>query len=746
MDALQELSEDFLTCSICLNMYTDPKQLSCLHSFCRDCLSDHIKACDKGGVVAFPCPMCRKNISPPSHEFSDPADDFPDNFYIASLVSSVARKGGGGYPECSVKESRDDDSCQNHPSVTADEYCMSQKITVCSVCRPSHSSCEEDHVSLQAAKTKVASLIIVLTAKTDTTHSVSKGLQDKLEAKPLNLRHRKDELQMEISEHFSAIRNKFVKHLIDREKDVTTKLQNMVKEEEKKTEEATEECKNITQSCEKKLEQLEKLSVKGTFMSLEYLNTLEILLEKLNEDAVKIESKTDVNNIKYVPDLEIDDILKNVKIGDVVDGSDHALEKTEKSPKLPVSTVTASSAIPSAPLLEQSYESLNAAAAYRPSWPQTTLSQQPLTYQYREPRSYAYAPQAPQAYVSPPPPSPYYTVPAQYGNQSFNRYQPRTNVAQGPQRPAQTRPFKRYVNPSQNPDRFFLDRARDRQEMDELKRTATLSCRLPNDSRACKIVGLTAIKEDTFVVVDRFNQNIKLVRLNGQGMKYIQFGSNMEPWDATRVLSFEREEVAVTCPGARTIIVVSVVSSSKNKRLHLDLKLGSEISTTVGYSSLGCINDKTLVCGVCNPYGPPEIHVISMNGRILRVHKSVVTYPRSIDTSPGKIIAVSDWTVKEVVLMTDEGEVVSRYRGQGKWDLKEPMGLTYYKDDCFIVVDRKTGFIHRITEDGVQERVGRTIDNAHMVTCVFTSSTFSQDGLAVVVASDNGCIAVYEGC
>ncbi|KAK6190155.1 hypothetical protein SNE40_002083 [Patella caerulea] len=744
MDALQELSEDFLTCSICLNMYTDPKQLACLHSFCRDCLSDHIKACDKGGLVVFPCPMCRKNISPPSHEFSDPADDFPDNFYIASLVSSVARKGGGGYPECSDKESsRDDDSCQNHPSVAADEYCMSQKVTVCSICGPNHSSCEKDHISLQAARTKVASLTTILTAKTDTIHGVFKGLQDKLEAKPLNLRHRKDELLMEISEHFSAIRNKFVKHLIDREKEVTTKLQNILKEEEKRTEETADECNTITQSCEKKLVQLEKLSVKGTFVSLEYLKTLEILLEKLNEDAVKIESESDVNNIKYVPDVEINDILKNVKIGDVVDGSDREPEKTEKSPELPASTVTASPTIPSAPVLEQSYESLNAAAAYRPSWPQPNFMQQPIPYHYREPQSYA--PQAPQAFVSPPP-LPYYTAPTQYGNQSFSRYQPRMNFAQGPQRQAQTRPFKKYVKPSQNPDRFFLDRVSDRQEMDELKRTATLSCRLPSDSRTCKIVGLTAVKEDTFVVVDRFNQNIKLVRLNGQGMKYIQFGNSMEPWDATRVLSFERDDVAVTCPGARTIIVVSIISTSKNKRTHLDLKHSSEISTSVGYSSLGCINDKTLVCGVCNPYGPPEIHVISMNGRILRVHKGVVTYPRSIDTSPGKIIAMSDWTVKEVVLMTDEGTVVSRYRGQGEWDLKEPMGLTYYKDDCFIVVDRKTGLIHRITDDGVQERVGRTIDNAHMVTCVLTSSTFSQDGLAIVVASDNGCIAVYDGC
>ncbi|ESP02424.1 hypothetical protein LOTGIDRAFT_138472, partial [Lottia gigantea] len=60
MDALHELSEDFLTCCICLDRYKNPKQLPCLHSFCRDCLSDHIKANDTGGLIAFPCPECRK--------------------------------------------------------------------------------------------------------------------------------------------------------------------------------------------------------------------------------------------------------------------------------------------------------------------------------------------------------------------------------------------------------------------------------------------------------------------------------------------------------------------------------------------------------------------------------------------------------------------------------------------------------------------------------------------------------------
>uniref|UniRef100_A0A8C5Q032 Uncharacterized protein n=1 Tax=Leptobrachium leishanense TaxID=445787 RepID=A0A8C5Q032_9ANUR len=48
---------DELTCSICLNIYTDPVTLTCGHSFCRTCIEDAIEA--KEGPGAHKCPECR---------------------------------------------------------------------------------------------------------------------------------------------------------------------------------------------------------------------------------------------------------------------------------------------------------------------------------------------------------------------------------------------------------------------------------------------------------------------------------------------------------------------------------------------------------------------------------------------------------------------------------------------------------------------------------------------------------------
>uniref|UniRef100_A0A8C5QYN6 Uncharacterized protein n=1 Tax=Leptobrachium leishanense TaxID=445787 RepID=A0A8C5QYN6_9ANUR len=48
---------DELTCSICLNIYTDPVTLPCGHSFCRTCIGDVLDTQERSG--AYKCPECR---------------------------------------------------------------------------------------------------------------------------------------------------------------------------------------------------------------------------------------------------------------------------------------------------------------------------------------------------------------------------------------------------------------------------------------------------------------------------------------------------------------------------------------------------------------------------------------------------------------------------------------------------------------------------------------------------------------
>ncbi|XP_071806792.1 transcription intermediary factor 1-alpha-like isoform X2 [Asterias amurensis] len=57
---LKEIGQDFLECGICFERYTNPKILSCVHSFCEKCLVQYY-----GNDVVKTCPVCRQETRLP---------------------------------------------------------------------------------------------------------------------------------------------------------------------------------------------------------------------------------------------------------------------------------------------------------------------------------------------------------------------------------------------------------------------------------------------------------------------------------------------------------------------------------------------------------------------------------------------------------------------------------------------------------------------------------------------------------
>ncbi|KAI3387424.1 hypothetical protein SNEBB_000955 [Seison nebaliae] len=96
----QEISDEFLTCKICLERYKDPKALSCLHSFCGVCILEHLQngiysnsrksfnSSYKFGGKDFSCPLCRQKTKIPLSG----VNALPDNFVIKNLTEMI-RKG-----------------------------------------------------------------------------------------------------------------------------------------------------------------------------------------------------------------------------------------------------------------------------------------------------------------------------------------------------------------------------------------------------------------------------------------------------------------------------------------------------------------------------------------------------------------------------------------------------------------------------------------------------------------------------
>ena len=121
---LRNLKEQ-VTCSICLDIYNDPKTISCLHTFCCECLSNHARASHRQGQ--FPCPECRAEIDlPDGNRF----DSLPTSFFHNSLSSLLAVRqiGDGSSITCAHCKKRSSDV----------HYCFDCARFMCPNCLSAH--------------------------------------------------------------------------------------------------------------------------------------------------------------------------------------------------------------------------------------------------------------------------------------------------------------------------------------------------------------------------------------------------------------------------------------------------------------------------------------------------------------------------------------------------------------------------------------------------------------------------------
>ncbi|XP_033119447.1 tripartite motif-containing protein 2-like [Anneissia japonica] len=112
--------ENLLYCSMCRNRMKQPKSLPCLHSFCRECLQQHVKKSD-GRLI---CPQCRKDC-PLS---TDGVDGLLDSHFIHNLSEFVEQGGTAkdAVPNC--------DGCDRD----ANDRCLDCPCPLCPECSKMH--------------------------------------------------------------------------------------------------------------------------------------------------------------------------------------------------------------------------------------------------------------------------------------------------------------------------------------------------------------------------------------------------------------------------------------------------------------------------------------------------------------------------------------------------------------------------------------------------------------------------------
>ena len=155
---LRNLTSEYLTCTICWNIYSSPKLLECGHSFCAKCLVDYVRIVQKQRDY-FECPICRHSYDIGSDV--DPVlivETFTSDTLSLSLLKAIGVRTDDNnksdsidipdsvkYTPSDAQQDNDKTSCAcaRHRDNQLDTYCTTHDIVICAECAKENHSGKE---------------------------------------------------------------------------------------------------------------------------------------------------------------------------------------------------------------------------------------------------------------------------------------------------------------------------------------------------------------------------------------------------------------------------------------------------------------------------------------------------------------------------------------------------------------------------------------------------------------------------
>ncbi|XP_071501171.1 E3 ubiquitin-protein ligase TRIM56-like [Diadema antillarum] len=120
--SVKNLVAQTLQCPICLNVFVDPRLLSCSHTYCKDCLKQLSNSGSQSKGRKITCPVCRKITKVPNSNVNLLQCNYP----IKSLIEDVKNQ----TQACTV--------CRGNEKPLAITYCQECDDYMCDDCHKTH--------------------------------------------------------------------------------------------------------------------------------------------------------------------------------------------------------------------------------------------------------------------------------------------------------------------------------------------------------------------------------------------------------------------------------------------------------------------------------------------------------------------------------------------------------------------------------------------------------------------------------
>ena len=138
-EAIRQLEEQ-LNCSICLDIYTDPKLLQCFHTYCKKCLVKLVS--DQQGDLSLTCPICRQATPVPANGVTGLQSAFQTNKFLRIREDLIKKRDMAVSLEGSkvdatpltLSTKKTIPNCFEHVDKERELYCETCELLICYKC------------------------------------------------------------------------------------------------------------------------------------------------------------------------------------------------------------------------------------------------------------------------------------------------------------------------------------------------------------------------------------------------------------------------------------------------------------------------------------------------------------------------------------------------------------------------------------------------------------------------------------